>query len=353
VLIPVAVWLFATYTLVGTSNQYIAVSFLFLIAYLERKKPLLAGVLLGLSASIIQLVWFAIPFFLVLVLREEGSKNMLKCLAAGVVAFMIIGSYFIIISPNIFLEDIFSLFGLSKLSLYGSNVMQLLESHYYVASWYPAAISAITLLAALALYYFYTKTLKPLVAVLPAMIFFLSWRNISIYGLPFIPVIIAIYYVHESRQENKLVDLIKDKRPIVYAVVFLVILFAAMAVYSHAVYTKNPILEINSVLPILYGQPGFVGPFSLGGIRINVANNGGSAEPVSFYIVSRSPGGEQYLLSTQLNASVDPQMLPAHTSHNYTIPYQLSLVGNSTKIYIFAFSPDYITSKEYQINLVR
>ena len=75
VLVPLAVWLFTTYTLVGTANQYIAVSLLFLVAYLERKRPLLAGALLGLSASIIQLVWFAIPFFLVLVLRSRAAKT--------------------------------------------------------------------------------------------------------------------------------------------------------------------------------------------------------------------------------------------------------------------------------------
>ena len=149
-----------------------------------------------------------------------------------------------------------------------------------------------------------------------------------------------------------LADLLKDRRPIVYAVVLLAVLFAAMAVYSHTAYTENPVLSMRSVLPILYGQPGFVGPFNLGGIRINVVNNGSSTEPVSFYIVSRSPNGEKYILSTQMNVSIGPQMLQAHSSQNYTLPYRLPLVNNSTKIYVFAFSPDYISSKEYQIDLV-
>jgi hypothetical protein len=54
-----------------------------------------------------------------------------------------------------------------------------------------------------------------------------------------------------------------------------------------------------------------------------------------------------------MNASEGPQILQAHASQNYTLPYRLPIVGNDTKIYIFAFSPDYITSKEYQIDLVR
>ena len=352
VLIPLGVWLFVTYIFVGTANQYIAVSFLFLMAYLERRRPILSGILLGLSASIIQLVWFAIPFFLVLVLREHGTKHMLKCLASGALVFLIICGYFIIISPRIFLGNILGLFGFSKLIFYGPNIMQFFVSHFYIDSWYPAAISAIALLAALALYYCYTKTLKPLVAVLPAMIFFLSWRNISIYGLPFVPLIIAIYYIHDDRSERKLEDLLKDRKSILYAAIFLTILFVGMAVYSHLIYTKSPTLKINSVLPILYGQPGFTGPFSLGGIKINVVNNGASPEAVSFYIVSRNPDYEQYILSAQLNTSTNPQVLMPYSSFNYTLPYQLPLVSNNTKLYIFAFGQDYITSKEYQISLV-
>jgi|GEM_PF-975608 uncharacterized membrane protein len=352
VLIPLAVWLAASYTLIGTSNQYIAVSIIFLLAYLERKRALLSGMLLGMAASIIQLVWFAIPFFFVLILRENGSEHMLKCIGGAVIAFILINSYFIIISPLVFTKSIFAVFGLTKLVFYGPNIMQLLVSHYPVASWYSAAISMITLLAFLVLYYFYTKTLKPLVAILPAMIFFLSWRNISIYGLPFIPVILAIYYVHDKGADHKLEDLIKSKKRLVYSVAFLAVLFVAMAVYSHSNYTKKEILSINSITPILYGQAKFQGPFGLGGIRVNVANNGNTIEPVSFYVVSRDPSGESYLLSQSMNATSGPQFLLPGESYNYTLQYQLQLVGNNTRMYIFAFSPDYIATKEYAIDLV-
>jgi uncharacterized membrane protein len=350
-LIPLAVWLVASYTLIGVSNQYLAVSVILLFAYLERKRPLLLGLLLGIAASIIQLVWFAIPFFFVLSLRENGSEHMLKCIGAAAAAFIIINSYFIIISPLIFAKNIFEVFGLTKLVFYGPNIVQLLVSHYPIASWYSAAISVITLLAALVLYYFYTKTLKPMIAVLPAMIFFLSWRNISIYGLPFIPIILAIYYVHDKDTEHKLVDLIKSKRQLIYSVAILTVLFVAMAVYSHATYTKKDLLKVNTITPILYGQAGFTGPFSLGGIRVNVVNNGNAIEPISFYVVSRNPSGQDYILSQSMNATMGPPILLPGTSYNYTLPYQLPLVNNNTKIYIFAFSPDYVAAKEYTINL--
>ncbi len=352
ILIPLAVWLFITFTLVGTSNQYLAVSVLFLIAYLERKRPLLSGALLGVAASIIQLVWFAIPFFFILVLREYGNRHLGKCVAAAIAAFLIVNSYFIIISPVIFLKSIFYVFGLSKLVFYGPNIMQFFVSHYYVASWYPLIVSVTTLIASLFLYYFYTRTLKPLIVLIPMTIFFLTWRNISIYGLPFVPVILAIFYVNDKDSNSRLHDIIKSKLPLIYSIAVLAVIFVAAAVYSHAEYVRTDAIKINSILPILYGQPNFTGPFSLGGIRINVANNGSKAEPISFFIVSRYPDGQQYILSSQLNGtSTGLQVLAPYSSSNYTLPYQLQLVNNNTKVYIFAFSPDYITSKEIQINL--
>ncbi len=346
VLIPIAVWLFATYTLVGTMNQYLSVSVLFLIAYLERKNVVLSGILLGLAASIIQLVWFAIPFLYILVYREYGGKQLAKCLGYTLLAFLVVNAYFIVLSPKVFITNVFAVFGLTKLAFYGPNIMQLLVSHYRVPSWYSAGMSIVTLFVMFGLFYLYTDTLKPLLAVVPASIFFLSWRNISIYGLPFIPIILAIYYV--GSKDKRVEDILSNKKPILYVVVLLAIAFATIAILSHGPYIKENLLEISSITPILYGQPGFVGPFSLGGIRVAVINNANYTQPVSFFVVSRSPNGQEYILSPSINST-----LTAHSSSNYTLNYQLPGVANSTKIYIFAFSQDYITAKQYQINLAR
>ena len=202
VLIPLVVWLFMTFTLVGTVNQYLAVSVLFLLAYVERKRIIVSGILLGLAASVIQLVWFAIPFFFILLYKEYGSKNLAKSIGITLATFLIINGYFLILTPKIFLSDMFTVFGLTKLVVFGPNIMQFMILHYPVASWFSATIAIITLLSLFVLFYLYTDTLKPLIAVAPIMIFFLTWRNISIYGIPFIPVIIAIYYIHENERDE-------------------------------------------------------------------------------------------------------------------------------------------------------
>jgi uncharacterized membrane protein len=352
VLVPLAVWLFMTFTLVGTVNQYLAVSLLFLIAYVERKRVLLSGILLGLSASIIQLVWFAIPFFYILVYREYGNKHLLKCIGFTVLAFLAVNGYFLVISPKAFVNNVFAVFGTSKLVAYGPNILQLILPHYGLPSWYPAIVSIVTLLSLLALFYLYTNTLKPLIAVAPIMIFFLAWRNISIYGMPFIPIIIAVYYIHDK--EPKPVDLLKDRRPILYSFAALAVVFAMLAVLVHGSYVKENLIGINTITPIIYGQQGpvvggkptIVGPYSLGGLRINVQNNANYTQPISFYLVSRSPNGSEYLLNSSLNVT-----LRAHSSNNYTLQYQLPLVSNNTQVYIFAFSQYYTASRLYRLSL--
>ena len=72
-LLPITALIFTNY-LVSAINAYLAVTFLF-FAYMLRRRTSVYGLLLGLAASTHQLAWVAIPFFLVLVLREEGKRQ--------------------------------------------------------------------------------------------------------------------------------------------------------------------------------------------------------------------------------------------------------------------------------------
>jgi len=166
----------------------------------------------------------------------------------------------------------------------------------------------------------------------PIFIFFLSWRNISIYGLAYIPLLLAVYYGKEGKDE---VDRIKDKRYIVYGILLIIVIFSIFAVYSHNAYAANNLISINKVYPIIgvssYG-------YYLNGFIANVTNNAEQNETVSFYIISRNPNNEAYVLGSLL-----PQLATGST-RNYTVNFSLPLVDNKTRIFIFAFSKDYITS---------
>ncbi|MGA3020391.1 MAG: hypothetical protein ABSD68_00360 [Candidatus Micrarchaeales archaeon] len=340
-LLPLGVWLFFSFILVGTTTHYLAIAVFVLLAYLERKNALLSGVLLGLAASTIQLAWFFIPFFYVLELREFGKKPFYNQVVSSILIFVLVNAYFVALSPHQTISNIFGLLGLNKLPPYGTNFMQFSYAFYPLSYWYSTFMSITVFMTLLILFYFYTKTLLPFIAVVPAMIFFLSWRNISIYDLPAIPLIFAVYYCSSNSK-----DLIEKKSYIVYAFAALVLIGVVVAIYSHAAYVENQGIRINSIIPILYISNATGGNmYRLGGFVANVSNNEPVAENVSFYMTSRSPNNEAYTPGSML-----PVLAPG-SSRNYTINFQLGLVNNSTRLFVMVFTRDYITSTTLNITI--
>ncbi len=337
VLLPLVVWLFASYDTVPTINQYLAVGVFLVLAYMFRKRTLAYGMLLGLAVSTIQLAWFAMPFFLILTLREEGRKKALQALIIAIVVFLLINSYLIIQNPKAFLSAVFGVFGTSKLLPGGPNIAQFFISSYGIALWVPAVITIITFLTFIILFYFYTATLRPMIAIMPIFIFFLSWRNLEYYGLAFIPLMLVLCY---PAQKEKLKDILKNRTYIIAALAAITILFIGIMVYAHGVYTKENTLSITRLTPTLSGSNG---TYTINAIRVSVANNGNSYEQVSFLYVFNSANSGNYTLGSTING------IAPHSTGNYTLNYTIRNVTTGSKIYLMAFSKDYITSR--QLNL--
>ncbi len=337
-LLPIIAWLALTYLLIVTIDQYLAVAVFLLIAYMERKNTILAGLLIGLAASTIQLAWFAIPFFLILALREQGSKKMFELVIMSLLVFGLVNSYFIAIGPSNFLNNALGLFGSSKLLLSGTDIMQVFVRTYGVTLWASPVISIMALLVAIVLFYFYTSTLKPFLAIVPAFIFMLSWRNLLLYSLPFVPILIYMCYERETRPVR---DIIRQKSYIAWAFTILIILSIAIVVYAHSVYVSENRISINYIEPVIYGSSNGL---SFNGIRLSVTNNADRYENVSFFIINRYPPKDGIFLSKNLS-HISP-----YSSINYTLNYNVSPVVNKTYIYVMAFSSDYITTKEVTIN---
>ncbi|MDE1851775.1 MAG: hypothetical protein KGH69_03755 [Candidatus Micrarchaeota archaeon] len=344
VLLPMLFWFMASYGLIGVVTPYLAVSMFVLLAYLERRRVLLSGALLGLAASTTQLAWFALPLMYILALKEHGMRNALKCAGMSALVFLIVNVYFIAWSPNVTLNNLFVLLLATKLPFYGTNIMQFLVPFYPVSYWYPTAISVITILSIMVLFYLDPDRFRPLVGIMPAMIFFLSWRNISIYGLSFVPLILAVYYSHERKGKEH-----RHRIKARYALAFVVVASLVLAAISHDEYLRNRSIAIDSITPVLYPSSvyGYQNGYALGELRINVSSNADYQQNVSFYIVSQSPNLQGYVLSVQL------PKLPAHESVAYNISYRLPLVNNHTKIFVTAFDERYIASKELDLTQLR
>lgn len=339
----IAVWIIVSYALVGVVAQYIAISIFMTVAYLERRNTLLSGVLLGLAASTIQLAWFVLPFFYALIYREHGKDAFIKSIALTAAVFILVNIYFIIQSPAATLVNMFVLFGLGSLMAYGINLAQLSIIFFPLPSWYFAALAVAVYLFSLAVFYLKPNKARLLLAVVPMYIFFLSWRNISIYGLPFIPLVFALHYCDTERNAKE--SAVK-RGTILKTTTLLAAVFIVLAVYANYSYTKAATLQMNSVMPVIDLQQGYYGiQPSLGGLQVNMTNNGNTAENVSFLVVSRSPNNEGYMLGSTLH-----QLAP-HQTYDYQVSFQLPLVDNSTKIAVIAFSKDYIVSKKFNLTI--
>jgi uncharacterized membrane protein len=340
VLLPLAAWLVFTYLFIGTIDQYIAVSVFLVVAYTERKRPILSGICIGLAASTIQLAWFAIPFIFILMLREEGSNKLFKSIAVSALTFLAINGYFIAIAPHQFFTNIFGLFGTSKLLLAGTNIMQLLVTSYGVPLWYPATLSAIVLLASMVLFYFYTATLRPFIALVPAFIFMLSWHNFLMYGLAFVPLIIIICYEKDGKGAK---DLVRNKKYIAVAFEVLIIASVVLALYAHSVYVSSNTLEIKGITPLVQSAQS-ANSYEINGMRLSLANNDDHYENVSFFIINRYNLKDGIFLSSYLGG------VPPHSIRNYTLNYTAKNITGNTEVYIMAFSTDYIRSGTFGIN---
>lgn len=341
VLIPLTAWLLVTYLFMGTIGQYLACSIFLLLAYIERKNIIIAGILMGLAASTIQLAWFAIPFFLVLTYREHGGKALAKSICLVIATFLIINGYFIIVSPKYFTNDMLQIFtGSSKLLLAGTNIMQFFVKSYGVALWYPTVISILALAVMLALFYFYTSTLKPLIALVPAYIFMLTWRNFLMYSLAFVPLIIVICYESDKKGVK---DALKDKKYITLAFALLAIIAVALAIYAHYIYKTDNTLVINSATPSI--ERISASQYDFNGIAINITNNANHYENVSIFLINRYPIRDGVFLPN----SIMP--IPPHSSMLYNLNYVVTNVSYNTSVYVMPFSSDYITSRQFNISI--
>ncbi|MEM3177836.1 MAG: hypothetical protein QXT36_01445 [Candidatus Micrarchaeaceae archaeon] len=328
-LIPIAIWLFACYTLTSVSNVFL-VSIFSVLAYMFIKRSFVSGIMLGIAAAVSQLAWFALPFFYLLTLTIKGK---LKLQILGTAAsFLAINIYFIAAAPLAFISNIFGIMGTHSLVFFGQNIAQFFYAFYPVSQLYISALSITVLLFSMLAYYLYPKSSRMLIATAPMFIFFLAWRNISIYGLAYVPLALAVYY---GRNHIELYDRIKNRRYLAYAIVVIAIVFAALAVYSHTAYTAHRLLSINRIYPVL-GVSGY--GYYMRGFVANITNYASSNETVTFYMVSRSPNAEAYLLG-----SLQPQ-IAAHSTRNYSVDFTLPLVNNRTKVIVFAFDKDYVTS---------
>lgn len=339
ILAPIGVWLLIAFSLISFITAYLAISIFMLLAYVYRSKPVVSGILVGLAASTTQIAWFAIPFFFVLEFREFGAKPLYKLLGASLLTFLVINAYYLLASPSQLSTRLFSASG--SLPISGPNIVQLLIGAYPIPYSYAMLALISTYLLLLLIFYLRTDSLKPLMGIVPFMIFFLSWRNFLSYSLPFVPYLLATAYY--STSGNKIEDIVGYKKLLVYAPAVLAFVLAVALIYAHGYYAQTNTLHISNVSLAVSPHNGSIG---VNGAYVGVYNNAPFARNVSFYVYSRNPGLFASFLGYLPNSTI-----AADSGYTFALKYPLASISNSTQMFILAFANGSITSREINITI--
>lgn len=336
ILLPIAAWFAASsYLTPAPLDKYLSVSLFLVLAYVFRKRLIVSSILSGLAASTHPISWFALPFFYIMTLKESGKAAMFRSILITVGIFLMANAYFIVLSPYKTISSMFLLF-FTRLQFSGPSIAQILVAFYPVPYWYITLITVTVLGSALALFYLYTDTLRPLIAVAPIIIFFISWRNLSSYISVFIPLLIAVYYLEKK---DRIRDTMQNKKVIPYLLVFIIVFLAAALLYVHSTYMRSNELRIMQIKSIASTNQ-TTGISTLLAVSVNVSNNKNNPESASFYLISRYPNNIEYVPGSFV------QSLPGNQNYNYTLPFYLPQFNSNTKLYVFVLSENYTQGVE-------
>ncbi len=337
-ILPMAVWFFAITETTAHIAEYLPISVLLLAAYMERARPVRAGVLLGIAAATTQLVWIVLPLFGVLVAKEGGSRRLAASAGYCALSFLAIAGYFIAASPTHALPDMLQLFNIGALFPSGVNLGEFLTAFYPVPTWYYTLAAAAAYASMLLLLYERPDSMRMLLPAAPFVVFFLSLRNESYYVLPFVPLLFAVCFNADGHAPRRSGGARRAAmRPVVFA---LAIALAAVAIIAHTYYVSHGTLEIGHISPgVTTVSDHYSTIRQMSNISIMLTNSGSANETVSLFIVSSNPP------SLRVVSGPAVQALPPNSTYDVTVEDQLPYFASSTAIEVVAFSPGYVTSK--------
>jgi uncharacterized membrane protein len=319
---------------------------LILFAYMLRKRPFAYPLLLGVAASLHELVWIIIPFFIVMTLKEEGVKKTLKVSAIIGAVFLAAISYFLLTSPGDFVRGLSS--NNAWIEPMGITFMQFFISFYPVA--YNSIIAFPFLIYGLMLVVFAFYDRYRSMMCIAATITFAFWAYSSIsYTIVFMPLLAYLISEqlysekeHEARWRHE-----KSSMKIKYliaSVVALAILFVAMVVFGNYLYEGvSPPLKFNAIVPVLTN--GTNGTVTLQSIELLARSELTNDSRATLMFVSMKPNFVKDSFLTNLNKTYND------TFTFFDFPASLRNVTNATRVKIIVSFGHRINAIDVPLNI--
>lgn len=188
-------------SLASGETGFLIFPFLLLGWVLIKKHPVTSTICIGLAATIKQVAWFFIPFYLILIYKTQGMKKALQSSLIILAIFIATNLPFIIDDPQLWFASITSPMtdkfplGVGIITLVTSGLINLQSSLVFTV------IEGLILIAAIIWYYRNCNSYPqagPLLAVVPL---FFAWRSIWPYFFYFDIIIIVSIMINEYAKQ--------------------------------------------------------------------------------------------------------------------------------------------------------
>jgi uncharacterized membrane protein len=184
-------------SLASGETGFLIFPFLLLGWVLFKKHPVASAICIGLAATIKQMTWFFIPFYLILIYRTQGIKKALQSSLIILLIFAVTNLPFIINDPQLWFDSITSPMtdkfplGVGIITLVTSGLINLQSSLFFTV------IEGLIFIGLVIWYYRNCSAYPqagPLLAVIPL---FFAWRSIWPYFFYFDIIIIVSIIINE------------------------------------------------------------------------------------------------------------------------------------------------------------
>ena len=163
-------------------NLDIFYTLLIVLVWLLRDKRWSSALFLGLALASKQLAWFFIPFYMIMVFRHYGLKEVVyRLLIAGTIG-LAINLPFILWNPQAWLAGILAPIADPMFPM-GVGLVNLSVSHLipFLPKWLYSVLEAVSIVASLAWYWRICKKVPESAMLLAVLPLFVAWRSLTSY----------------------------------------------------------------------------------------------------------------------------------------------------------------------------
>ena len=337
---------------VALADLNIVWAVLLMASYYVLPRTKVSGLLYGLALSVKQFPAITLPFLLFFVYKEYGKKKASWWLISGIVAFLFVNGYFMVLNFSSFVHAMLA-DELSPLIGVGFGPSQLSFLGYLsVPSVYFSIAMGALVLSFFVVYVFRYKEVKYALFAFPIIIFLFNYRLFVQYILywliisllPFVDLLHNKEIAVKEKMDNSRTPWYTGIRnwKVVSAIIVAIMLGSVAVGVDQGVYHNPGSFTVNSVTIKGYNSTGYVNKMT---VSVTFNGKSGSSTPVFFRFVLPQPIGNanMYLWKSQNNItlksgqtetlvivpvySIDP--LP--TEYNYRmIAYYHNIMGSIT-----------------------